>query len=288
MKGKDDIDKYIRWQKEKEKVMESVIYGHATPETRTISYNPPQFLYKYYPPEIYNLSSLADDKIWMSKPNNFNDPYDSAITLDKTVIHESKDLLKILGTYEDVVSQYKNLENKIEEFRNKLIISCYSEIPDSLLMWSHYSKNHQGFCVEYNYYDVIDNVYKKDKTNFIMQLFAPVIYTTKDIVKVSRNSLQNFNAQVLRLLFCKSFDWIYEQEWRQIYICKGALSKDTNGKLIASPHVKSIIMGCKIDTFIEKILHEICEKKGIGLDKMEMDESEFILKRISVLPCNNI
>jgi len=37
-----------------------------------------------------------------------------------------------------------------ELVKEKLRICCFSEVPDSILMWSHYAKHHQGFCIEYD------------------------------------------------------------------------------------------------------------------------------------------
>ena len=31
------------------------------------------------------------------------------------------------------------------------IVSCFSEVNDSIVIWSHYANNHKGFCLEYDF-----------------------------------------------------------------------------------------------------------------------------------------
>ena len=44
-----------------------------------------------------------------------------------------------------------------ENLLNNTRIICFSELYDSMLMWSHYAKYHQGFCIEYETPDYSDD-----------------------------------------------------------------------------------------------------------------------------------
>jgi len=41
-------------------------------------------------------------------------------------------------------------ESSIKEGTERCGIYCLSEVPNSILMWTHYSRNHTGFCVEFD------------------------------------------------------------------------------------------------------------------------------------------
>ena len=54
--------------------------------------------------------------------------------------------------------EYQELQKTANRFR----ISCFAETPYSILMWSHYARSHQGFCIEYKtpeYSDESANLY---------------------------------------------------------------------------------------------------------------------------------
>lgn len=82
-------------------------------------------LFKYLSVSQYSLSSIANEFCWWSSPSDFNDPFDSNI----------------------IDSEYLR-----KEIYSKHKIYCLSEVNDSLLMWSHYSDSHKGFCLEFSDY----------------------------------------------------------------------------------------------------------------------------------------
>lgn len=52
------------------------------------------------------------------------------------------EVTKIKNTLKPVLPQIKQIIN------NNFAITCFSETPDNILMWSHYADKHSGFCVE--------------------------------------------------------------------------------------------------------------------------------------------
>lgn len=232
-------------------------------------------LYKYFSPEQYNLESLQNLKVNITKPNKFNDPYDCSINYDRSILNKlANDKQDIL---EECFMHIENLEKSINKFINKTFITCYSEIPDSILMWSHYSKNHSGFCLEYDMMDLYDQIYIKEDL-FCKKLFAPVIYDyEKHQLSAKGTTEKEFNSNIYKGLFYKTYDWVYEQEWRMIYICKEESKEDR--MLIDTVKPKSVILGCRTTQEVQNQLEDICKKHNINLDKMELDTNKFSLNR---------
>ena len=230
-------------------------------------------LYKYFSAEQYNIDSLEDMKVNITKPTKFNDPYDCSISYDRSILNKLGNDKKNL--MEECIMQIENIEQNINKLIDRSFIACYSEIPDSILMWSHYSVNHTGFCLEYDMMDLYDQTFIKDDL-FSMKLFAPILYDNeKHLLNVKGTTVKEFNANILKGLFYKAYDWIYEQEWRMVYICKD--ENQENRMLVDSVKPKSVILGCKTDKYIENKLEKICKNNNINLDKMNMDKNEFSL-----------
>ncbi len=129
----------------------------------------------------YFVKMLIESKMYASNFKNLNDPMEGAfissnvdnLTIDN--IRNDKDKMKIIS----------------------LIEKKGDEKPCNMLMWSHYTDEHRGCCVEFHFLD--ENEEKKVK---------PIIYVKN--IKVS----QNVNASYF--LFRKFEDWKYEQEVRHI------------------------------------------------------------------------
>lgn len=134
----------------------------------------------------------------------------------------------------------KMMSDFINAYMQKIYFCSFSENFSSILMWSHYSNNHTGFCIEYNSAEVT-------KPNpYIHQLY-PIIYTDKlfnisNLFYENHNQIQNnkFNNLYLNYpLIFKSNEWEYEKEWRLIH-ANGFLDFAQN---IPTPPISSILLG---------------------------------------------
>ena len=78
---------------------------------------------------------------------------------------------------------------------------------DSPLMWAHYANSHTGFCVGY----------AKDEIKAISTRFDKVSYKSQP----HKVNLEQINMEEIEsLLYIKSEDWRYEEEWRAVYTLK--------------------------------------------------------------------
>lgn len=120
----------------------------------------------------------------------------------------------VFGVMKDLEESY-TLE-KVRKSREMTFLSCFSEINDSMLMWSHYADSHKGFCLEYNFK-------KPGRDSILTRALNPVIYR-EELLDVSEYLLDGtkygleFNNLVSTYwTMIKSLDWAYEKEWRMIF-----------------------------------------------------------------------
>lgn len=144
----------------------------------------PAFLYKYYRDQSLSLDSVISNKMWYSAPRNFNDAFDCDIAIDEQAIFNNllpaisggKTIRKGSPAWIQLKSnlhkQITLLENTFADQKSSMGITCLSEVPDSLLMWSHYANNHRGFCAAYSLLEL------NQKLKFSA---IPVIYTKERV-----------------------------------------------------------------------------------------------------------
>jgi hypothetical protein len=119
---------------------------------------------------------LRDKKLFFSDPDTFNDPwdckpwYDYRPMLEDPVKREemiaflrclvSPEMLAnpLRAVYEDslrrdddaLIKDVETYSRGLGEQIRKRRFYCLSVLPDSTLMWSHYSANHRGICLEFD------------------------------------------------------------------------------------------------------------------------------------------
>lgn len=147
------------------------------------------------------------------------------------------------------------LTNKVQ-FRLAKIMGafCVSETFDNLLMWAHYAKNHEGFVLG------IDPWQVRDAFRFL----APVIYqetypksedarlAASTYLGRSKGKDESGAKTANRWFFTKSKEWAYEREWRAIREsgCDPTAdhkSYDINAQLVEIPStaICSLHVGCR-------------------------------------------
>ena len=173
---------------------------------------------------------------------------------------------------------------------NKTIgILSLTEKRDNLLMWAHYSNNHQGFVIEFDekhkFFD------QRTKPNELRRHFKKVIYSKQRPEIVLYNSEiseeENLNNMINNIFWNKSYHWEYEQEWRMIYTLEGFEKKLVTDNdeiyLFSLPLdcVKGIILGCKMleenKRNVINLLKSDDKYSHIKLYQAEIDEKEYKL-----------
>jgi hypothetical protein len=204
----------------------------------------------------------------MSSPLNFNDPYDSALSIifkdliddkiklikqyfwqQKDTQGKNKKQLSILKTNHSKnifqkFNKYSVVEEKIN-FVNTQGVTCFSEINDNLLMWAHYSDRYQGICLEFlTEYEPFNKIKK-------------IIYTSQlPIVDILTILSDDKNSSVDDLYCKKSKSWKYEKEWRLIQKVAGT------SNIYPISALKAIYFGPNIEREIRDIICIITQSQS--------------------------
>lgn len=173
---------------------------------------------------------------------------------------------------EQTLNFTKEMFNKFRtSFQNGYLIVCFSELKDSILMWSHYAANHTGFCIEYNFYEL-------GPFNAQSRLLNPVIYTdelfdaTKYILQPLIREDHNFNNLFgIYPAISKSTSWSYEKEWRTVSPLGPSASEED--RFIKVPKPKALYVGAKSTEDNITKLRDIAVWKRIPLYQMILSDS---------------
>lgn len=257
-------------------------------------------LFKYSSFSKYAIQNLITNSLSLSLIATFNDCYDSRISFGdiKQRANEEYEVDKsiaIAAGYEPVISTEQWQEHIAEEqkayadFCSDSHCICLSETNTSTLMWSHYSDNNRGICVEYDFETI--------KENPLYFCLFPVCYTEEPINVyhfLRRNKeIYSIELGVLISVLNKALCWEYEKEWRLVLLNE-SVGKHNPEKYITANNVikaKSIILGYNfLDNFISELnngksAHDvfkllqamiaIIKVKNISIYQMSLDEKTF-------------
>lgn len=204
----------------------------------------PKYLYKYRPINHLTFMSIINNYNWFSHPKSFNDPFDCQFDIcDKEVSYDEYMNLYLHSKYGSKLPKEGTVliefpKGSIEhnqltrEFREIALdfgqhvkkdvtersVLSLSEKFDNTTMWSHYSDNHQGICLEFCPATLVghaEGVLHKvkylpaGKINFnAYELYA----------RCSNNrNFEQYKQIINEMVLTKSDDWEYESEWRIVH-----------------------------------------------------------------------
>jgi hypothetical protein len=170
----------------------------------------------------------------------------------------------------EIQKMYRTLLTKhVEQVRNGFVFCSFSTRSDSMLMWSHYSDQHKGFCLEYGVED-IRNI------PFLRNAILPVEYhdhmvdmTDQMIEQVASNAPVN----ILNVGLRKATDWSYEDEWRLIFP-----RTSMHPQLWEMPKVRRVLLGARFDpneTPLHQRFIDICRAQEIPVERMGLDHRSY-------------
>lgn len=185
------------------------------------------------------------------------------------------------------------------------LVGCFSESVNSTLMWAHYSSNHTGFVLNYDFKSLYSIDIGQGKTRgslFVDNKIFPVLYSNERYdatYYVEFHFMDDFYRHLgLKLpypfydklfyyksLLFKSMDWVYEKEWRIIRQTDNNLDNEKPDHAhLPNIKPKEIYLGSEISEADRKSLIEIARAKGIRVYQMEVDDSdrEFKLKSVEI------
>lgn len=163
-----------------------------------------EILYKYLG-EKGGLMMLQNSNLQFTNATKFNDPFDC-----HPALFDYSNLPIEPNNWPPADFVTKMEENRMENLRNSIWISCFSKVYDQLLMWAYYN-SHKGVCVGLDK----EAVLKSCQYKFFGQMspfFEDVTY--KDILK--KPDYFKDRPSWIDLLTTKAKEWEHEHEVRLI------------------------------------------------------------------------
>ena len=179
-------------------------------------------------------------------------PWVMASSLTKNPVIQASIEGKIDAMIQFLVEPYETYIKSLRDFyQSSINVACFSESNDSILMWSHYANNHEGFCIEYDFSEILS------ENPLLLHSLHPVYYTNEIFDLFNYRSTDKIFAQVLAAIN-KSDVWSYENEWRFI--------KDSKEEQL-QPFLKpcAVILGTKISCEDKATITEICTERSIPI-----------------------
>lgn len=175
------------------------------------------------------LGTLADGKIYMSRPNSFNDPWDcrpwynTNVASDPTVFQRNLDSYAALTRRMFPGIPDNEMRRRVEAYRrnpaafvdcipqisagmweainDRYRVYCLSPKSDSELMWAHYGRSHTGICLEFSA--------EEPPLSGALKVSYQTDYPSYDWASDDLH-------EVLSVLLTKSIAWSYEEEFRLV------------------------------------------------------------------------
>jgi hypothetical protein len=251
----------------------------------------PATLFKYFSPTLQNIQNLKSNVLYFGSPKNFNDPYDCAIDAEIDELTDAEvefinlhylfrlDVPVQVQTQMVMVPQEINkvslgrgardvVSREQEKFMSERGVTCFSEVRDDILMWSHYGGSHRGFCLEF-------------RTDLFAQSYWRKVTYSDAMPRIKMVPIVKGDASQIVDLFClKAEPWSYEREWRCIHIKCGM------PYTYPAQALKAIYFGSKMDRQLKEILCLILNGQNPDVELWGgwQSKSEFKIK-FDRIPC---
>lgn len=176
----------------------------------------------------------------------------------------------------------KLLLEKIDKGLSDFGVLCLSEIKDSILMWSHYSNDHRGFCIEFEnldkfiseksmtlQVDYVDEYIDLNDPKHLIDFYVEMFAKSRDLKqKKWKSKFKRLSRQVRKnedrelgetILKSKHVDWSYEKEVRFVNTKVGLHSYNPES-------ISRVIFGLRMSDAEKIKIKEICasdDKKHI-------------------------
>lgn len=221
---------------------------------------------------------LKDNTLKFTNPEDFNDPFDCHEKLINIVIDTNKEKEYILNRANELnftrserrkhlrnTGNPKNYTKVLKKEKKKFKVSCFSEVSDEILMWSHYADKHNGICIGFNFEPLYDDY-----------VFYPVSYVN-ELQKI--DGMANVPYVFYYMVTVKAKCWTYEKEIR-------AVSKSEKS-ILSYPKeaVKEVIFGCNVRQSIVSSQIKKIKKMGyrnIEFKRMEINPNTLTLTEVKI------
>jgi hypothetical protein len=215
-------------------------------------------IYRYYSNRKYFRDVFQKCSLYFNSLNNFNDPYE-------------------IFTF----AQIKN-SNEVyydDECKDPVKACCFSKEYSNYLLWSHYAKSHEGYCIEFDFSKYLQKENEHEDLFFLTlenkKVYAfSIVYNTYNI-QAEKKSNNKFNfQQTINIVSHKNKIWDYEKEYRLI-----TSSKESLNLKIPKDVITGVYYGLKVsdndikkeEKYISRLGYNIFHRKlSLGINKEEL------------------
>jgi hypothetical protein len=143
----------------------------------------------------------------------------------------------------------RNAITKIEvrQMMSDVKILCVTKSPKITPMWSHYAEHHKGIVLGFRHIEQLDTIWSQARPVQYVQKM-PLLFDDVGLAELMAGSIGIEPSVVLnKLIFTKSSDWSYEQEWR-INFGSGR-NKLAKFEDLPFHHLElaQVVLGCRIE-----------------------------------------
>ncbi|RDI11263.1 DUF2971 domain-containing protein [Flavobacterium sp. AG291] len=204
----------------------------------------------------------------LSAAYTFNDPYELKFNLaiDPFAKGQESEYFKVnpnhsaadFSYWQEHVSQNSHYvwfaeQQQRQALAQSFLLSCFSESNYNNLMWSHYTNNYQGICVEYHP-DIFDKL--RESKGFLG--FGKVQYSEQPPLV---DSLEDPGSKLMKMVFNKQLEWQYEKEHRLVFQSR----EEQYFIPVAQKYIKAVYIGSRATKETVDAVLESCRDTGIKI-----------------------
>lgn len=271
----------------------------------------PEIVYQYKRFEAYVPRMLAEPYIWFSRTSDFNDPFEGTNIFNDeyTDLDRMEDFLNMGREYCENrgevfnLSEYRQMYYRLliedgaaaknftdDVLRKKIyslnkasssfVITCFSRLYDSTLMWSHYADKHRGLVIGFDS-DVLNKLEPSLASDVEYRKTKPLVSPGRIPFSKAAGNAPETEAYVLNVLrtryLIKHSFWRYEQEIRLI------TQGDVGPVKLPVDSIKEVYFGLNMDRALRTMLISFLKGRSVRLfDMVFADHNE--LTRTEIIP----
>ena len=276
--------------------------------------NFPKALFRYRSVErlAYCLEELRDGYVFLNNPDAFNDPYDSALStslerffsqaLEPYGYGDPSTVSEFIESIDKEAKEHLHMEGKLFQnsflyffsslirmrygmnpqdqdlfsaLRNVVRVSCFTTNSNSVVMWSHYAKQHTGICIEFSGSSMVASAE-------FFELVHPVRYAEKlfDFTQVFSFSAPEADAEYGPVLAAchKSKEWEYENEWRLVSTDPKRQKEPKFSLNACGIKPGRIILGARIDQADRAAIEDVARKISVPVVQAKLAKDRFAIE----------
>lgn len=267
----------------------------------------PALVYKYrswFNP--YHLRILTDNELFLSPPNDFNDPFDCRISTNfglldnkqkktdyvkslierqmgeilRRSLNPQDEFDRMMLRLDDIETYQREADNIIFQLQNERFgVLSLSAIWNNILMWSHYGDFHKGICVGFHEDKLRDSGLFGRGGIVIYTDDYPELYPGYDSLSDEEATLQKYFKQT----YFKAKDWHYEEEYRLMTTFPFNPTNQDRTIVIPDDCFAEIILGIEFPIDKERELIQIAKNKGISIYRAIRVPFKFAIDRVKLV-----